>query len=105
MIFSVVTVMALLYRCVQGDTALSRTCLVEVPGAVVGTAGEERVMGNDAYYLFVILACILTLAMPSAGQMLFGVFALGLIVAAGHAQLPSSSGGHEYLDRHDVPGR
>lgn len=62
-------------------------------------------MGSDAYYLFVILACILTLAMPSAGQTMFGVFALGLIVAAGCAQFPSGSGRHEHLDRHDVPGR
>jgi len=62
-------------------------------------------MGGDAYYLFVIFACVLTLAMPSAAQTLFGMFALGFIVAAGRAQFPSSSGGHEHLDRHDVPGR
>jgi len=64
--------------------------------AIVGASGSGKTT------LMNVLAGV---QVPSAGQALFGVFALGLIVAAGCAQFPSDSGRHEHLDRHDVPGR
>jgi hypothetical protein len=61
-------------------------------------------MNEDTYCLFVILACMVTLAVPDAGQVIVAVFAFALAVLA---QLTPKAGsthpGHR--DRHDVAGR
>lgn len=53
-------------------------------------------MNDDAYCLFIILAGILGLAIPSAGQVLFAVFAFVLAVAAHLAPVAEGHGPHEH---------
>jgi hypothetical protein len=62
-------------------------------------------MNDDAYCLFIILACILTLAVPSAGQVIVAVFAFALALAARVAPNAGSHGRYQHRDRHDVAGR
>lgn len=61
-------------------------------------------MNDDTYCLFIIIACILSLAIPSAGQVFFAVFAFVLAVAAHVTPVADSHGRNEHRDRHDVAG-
>jgi hypothetical protein len=62
-------------------------------------------MDDDAYCLFVILACMLTLAVPGAGQVILAVFAFVLAVLARVAPAADSPGHRARRGRHDVAGR
>lgn len=64
-----------------------------------------RTMNDDTYCLFVILACMVTLAVPNAGQVIVAVFASALAVLAHVTPAPTSTGRPGHRDRHDVPGR
>ena len=60
-------------------------------------------MNDDAGSLFILIACIVTLAMPSTGQVIVAVFALALGVAAGVAPTAERPGQHHI--HHDVAER
>ena len=62
-------------------------------------------MNDDAYCLFILVACMVTLAMPSTGQVIVAVFAFGLAVAAGVTLTGHNHGHHQYHTHHDVAGR
>jgi|GraSoiStandDraft_46_1057282.scaffolds.fasta_scaffold628439_2 hypothetical protein len=62
-------------------------------------------MNDDAYSLFIVIACMVTLAMPSTGQVIVAAFALALGVAAGVTPTADSHGHQEHHTHHDVAGR
>ena len=62
-------------------------------------------MNDDGYCLFVIFACVLTLAVPSVGQVILAVFSCALAVLAHVVPATDSHNHPERRDRHDVGGR
>lgn len=62
-------------------------------------------MNDDAYCLFILIACIVTLAVPNTGQVIVAVFAFALAVAARVAPAADNHGHHQHRTRHDVAGR
>lgn len=61
-------------------------------------------MHDDAYCLFLILASVLTLALPPAPQVLVAIFACVLAVAARPTDRGRSPEGPLLDDRHRVTG-
>lgn len=59
---------------------------------------------DDAYCLFVTLACILTLVMPSAAQPLLAVLAAGLAVAAALTPGPTHPTNLTRPQQRGIPG-
>jgi hypothetical protein len=55
-------------------------------------------MNDDAYCFFILLACMLSLAMPSTGQVIVAVFTFALATAAQLAPVTDRP-------RHNVRGR
>jgi hypothetical protein len=61
-------------------------------------------MADEVFCVFVITACVVTLAMPAVAQTMFAVFGIAIVVAtrvsrrAGHDLEPADP------DRHEVPG-
>ena len=62
-------------------------------------------MSDELHCLFVTLACIMTLVMPTQVQPLFAVCALALAVLARLAPASEHADGHAHQDRHDLTGR
>lgn len=60
-------------------------------------------MNDDNYCLFVILACMLTLAIPGAGQVIVAGFAFALAGLACISPAATGPGRHGRRDRHEVP--
>jgi len=57
-------------------------------------------MDDDVYCLFITVACVLTLAMPEGGQVLFAGFAMALVVAARVVPHRRNRPGPDRRDRH-----
>ncbi len=62
-------------------------------------------MNDDGYCLFILIACMVTLAVPSTGQVIVAVFAFTLAVAARVAPVADNRGHHQHHTRHDAAGR
>lgn len=62
-------------------------------------------MNDDAYCVFILIACMLSLAVPGTGQLIVAVFAFALAVAARVAPAAGNHGHHQHHPRHDVVGR
>ncbi len=62
-------------------------------------------MNDDVYCVFILIACMVTLAVPSTGQVIVAVFAFALAVAARVAPAADNHGHHQHHTRHDVAGR
>ncbi len=62
-------------------------------------------MNDDGYCVFILIACMVTLAVPSTGQVIVAVFAFALAVAARVAPAADKHGDHQHHTRHDTAGR
>ena len=62
-------------------------------------------MNDDVYCVFILIACMVTLAVPSPGQVFVAVFAFALAVAAWVAPAADNHGHHQHHTRHDAAGR
>ncbi len=62
-------------------------------------------MNDDGYCLFILIACMVTLAVPSTGQVILAVFAFALAVAARVAPVAGDHGHHQHHTHHDSAGR
>jgi hypothetical protein len=62
-------------------------------------------MDDDGYCVFILIACMVALAMPSTGQVIVAAFAFALAVAARDAPAADNHGQHQHHTRHDAAGR
>ncbi|MDT7717093.1 MAG: hypothetical protein QOH09_3085 [Pseudonocardiales bacterium] len=62
-------------------------------------------MNDDVYCVFILIACMVALAVPSSGQVIVAVFAFALAIAARVASAADHHGDHPHHTRHDVGGR
>jgi hypothetical protein len=61
-------------------------------------------MDDEVFCLFVVLACMLTFAIPTPAQPVFAGFMAALVLAARFSQVPAAHRGRSGRDRHDVGG-
>lgn len=62
-------------------------------------------MNDDGYCVFILIASMVTLAVPSTGQVIVAVFAFALAVAARVAPATDNHGDHQHHTRQDTAGR
>ncbi len=62
-------------------------------------------MNDDGYCVFILIACMVTLAVPSTGQVIVAVFAFALAVAARVAPAADNHGDRQHHTRQDTAGR
>lgn len=62
-------------------------------------------MHDDAFCLFLIVACMTTLAVPSPGQIIVAVFGLALAVLAHFAGEEGSPGRPDHPDQREIENR
>lgn len=71
---------------------------------VTGHPGKGRIVHDDTYCLFVILACLTTLAVPDAGQVIVALLGFALAVLAQLTPEGNNTDPSGHRDRH-VAGR